>query len=561
MKFWKVRPAAMILLLGWLLGSFTIAINAENGDFQTSGNVVIFDMVMEGEYVYIAGSASQNRGSLQSGSLDLSGGLKDIYLAKYNLAGNLIFEALVGGENDDSAFGLVVQEGVMYVLGETWSQQFPSAPGSAGEDDAVIFAVTADGSQIQWARRIGGSDQDSGRAIAIQDNALFITGISWSADLVAGEARGDADGFLARMDLSGGLAWVKVFGGSALDAPYDLALSSDQIWVTGQTFSNNFGGTVRGGGDIFVVQYDQAGNNEFSGLYGSRQEEIGFSIELTDDGSIYISGATQSADFPIAMGEFSGGSDGVLLKIGNDGTLEFAVYLGGSGIDYGYDSGLLPNGDILVGGMTGSLQFPLGFSEELSSLGGNDAFLVQVNPSGQLTDVWQIGGSQDDRATELLISSNGVWLAGQFSDLPSPYLYLLPLENLTEVILPTSQAPVPTATRGVTATPFPTETPVPTITPTPEPDTVFPSPTDIQVNVSSPMASITSTNEIDSLQASPTLEGSNNITNSSSDAKDEISSEEDSQKNGQSYILPALGAVFLIGLVVVIIFWNRSKRQ
>lgn len=561
MKFIKIKPAAIILIIGWLLGCFTIPVIAETGDFQTTGNLVIYDMAIEGENIYLAGSASNYSGQLQAGSLNLSGGLKDIYLAKYDLDGNLLFEALIGGENDDSAFGLVVQQGVMYVLGETWSQQFPGAPGNAGEDDALVLSVAADGSQVQWARRIGGSDQDSGRAIALQGSSLYLTGISWSSDLVAGAAKGNADAFLARLDLSGGLEWLKVFGGSNLDVPYDLVLSPEKIWVTGQTFSNNFGGTVRGGGDIFAVRFDQSGNNEFSGLYGSRQEEIGFSIDLADDGSIYISGATKSADLPSAIGEYSNEFDGLLIKLNNAGDLQFSTYMGGTGIDYGYDSSLLPNGDIMVSGMTGSPLFPLGFSDELASLGGSDAFVVQVNSSGQMVDVWQVGGSQDDRATEILVTSNGVWLSGQFSDQANPYLYKLSPDNLGNVILPTSQPTLPTATLAVTATSLPTETPNPTFTYTPLPGNEFPSLTITEMNTSTPTVPTVFPTENESTMASATIEVSENEDKLHETEPIEIQVEADNLEEKSSTSIFIYFGITIIVLMIGFVFWRRFKRS
>lgn len=561
MRIIDTKAAVVLLLTGWLLGCFTIPVTAEIGDFQTTGNVVIYDMAIEGENIYLAGSASNYASQLQAGSLNLSGGLKDIYLAKYDLGGNLLFEALIGGENDDSAFGLEVQQGVMYVLGETWSKEFPGAPGNAGEDDALVLSVSADFSQIQWARRIGGSDQDSGRAIAIKGSLLYLTGISWSSDLVTGDAKGNADAFLARIDLTGGMDWLKVFGGSNLDVPYDLVLSSDKIWVTGQTFSNNFGGTVKGGGDIFVVRFDLAGNNEFSGLYGSRQEEIGFSIDLAEDGSIYISGATKSPDLPMAIGEYSDSFDGLLIKLNNIGELQFATYMGGSGIDYGYDSDLLPNGDILVSGMTGSPLFPNGFSEELSSMGGSDAYVVQVNSAGQMINVWQIGGSLDDRATEILVTSNGVWMSGQFSAQANPYLYKLSVDDLEEVVLPTSQPPIPTATKAITSTPFPTETPVPTLTNTPLPGTEYPTPTITEMNSSTATATVLLVDEGETVEATTTPEITGNENDLQETKSVDIQVESGSQEERNSTSLFIYIGLAIILVIIGLVLWRGSKRN
>lgn len=560
MKFNRIKPAIIIFMIGWWLTTIFVPAKGENGVFQSIGQVTIYAIAMEGENIYLAGSATNKADGLISGGLDLAGGLKDIYLAKYDLQGNLLYEALIGGSNDDSAFGISVHQGVMYVVGESWSQDFPGAPGNVGEDDAIIFAISADGSQVQWARRLGGSDQDSGRALEIQNDSIYLTGISWSSDLVAGEARGNADGFLARMDLSGQLNWLEVFGGSGLDAPYDLKVGSDEIWLTGQTFSNNFGSGVRGGGDIFAARFNFDGTLGLANLYGSRQEEIGYSISLGNDGSLYIGGATQSADFPSALGSLSGKYDGLVVKIDPSGSLIQASYMGGSEIDYAYAIETLPNGNVLVSGMTASSTFPLGFTNPVSSLGGNDAFAVQLNSDGQISDVWQLGGAQDDRATEFIVTSTGLWLSGQFSDQTIPYLSFLTLDGLSNVNLPTNPAPIPTATKGITATPFPTETPVPTLTNTFAPGSVTNTPE--VLNTPAPTSTLISTEEGDEQPTSTQMNGMATNQNGETDNTPASTQSTDivaeTENSSMGYILPI---IIILSLIIIAYFWLRNKNK
>jgi hypothetical protein len=556
----KHRSIAVILfILSFLFsGSYTSGL-VGGVDTQQTIRLSVFDFTTENDYIYIVGSAINYAGSLPPGSLNLSSGMKDIYVLKMQKDGTPVFQALIGGSNDDEAYGVVVRQGVVYVLGETWSDDFPGAPGNAGESDVIMFALAADGSQILWSRRLGGSDQDAGRALKLQNDSLYLTGITWSQNLVQGAAKGDADGFLARVDLSGDLKWLQVFGGRALDAPFDLAVSGQAVWVTGQTFSNNFGTGTKGGGDIFAARFGLDGNQQFVGLYGGREEDIGFGITLGNDNSLYLSGATQSSGLPGAMGSFSGRIDALLMRISPTGELLASTYLGGSEIDYAYAGEMLPNEHILITGMTGSPQFPLGSDSGANSLGGNDAFLAQLNADGQVVSVWLIGSSADDRATDFIVMEDGVWLMGNFPEGRLPYADFVPAEDLTNLVLPTNPPPLPTATMGFTATPQPTETPIPTLTATMEPGVEIPSVTATQ----SPLLTESVLDETEEMtQDSNTQQSATELPagdQKSAATAVPISSPAEENNGVNTFILVLVGLVIALA-VIGIFFWNKSKR-
>jgi len=548
-----------ILLLSILFSVTALPAQAEIGDQQQSTRLSVFDITTENDYIYIVGSAINFAGSLPPGSLNLSSWMKDIYVLKMQKDGTPVFQALIGGSNDDEAYGVVVRQGVVYVLGETWSDDFPGAPGNAGESDVIMFALAADGSQILWSRRLGGSDQDAGRALKLQNDSLYLTGITWSQNLLPGAAKGDADGFLARVDLSGDLKWLQVFGGRALDAPFDLAVSGQAVWVTGQTFSNNFGTGTKGGGDIFAARFGLDGSQQFVGLYGGREEDIGFGITLGNDNSLYLSGATQSSGLTGAMGSFSGRIDALLMRISSTGELLATTYLGGSEIDYAYACELLPDGHILITGMTGSPQFPLGFDSAANSLGGNDAFLAQLNTDGQVVSIWLIGSSADDRATDFIVMQDGVWLMGTFPEGRLPYADFVPAEDLTNLVLPTNPPPLPSATMGFTATPQPTETPILTLTATMEPGVEIPSVTATQSTLLT--ESVTDeteemTQDSNTQQFSTVLPGGDQ---KSAATTEPISSPAKENNGVNTFILVLVGLVISIALIGLLI-WSKSKR-
>jgi hypothetical protein len=428
---------------------------------QASSRIDVYAMTVEdGEYIYVAGDAVNMSAQLLAGSLNLGGGGLDIYAAKLRRDGSPVYQAIIGGRADDTAYSVAVRQGVLYILGETWAGDFPGAPGNAGENDAVVLALSADGGSVLWARRFGGSDQDSGRAIIVSGNDLYLTGITWSIDFVAGSARGDADGFLGRLDRSGALQWMKVFGGAGLDAPFGLAAGDAGIWVTGETLSPNLAGEPLGEGDIFALRYGLDGARQFGALYGGAGEDIAYAAAPGPDGSLYLAGETQSAGLAGAAGQFSGATDALLMRLGADGTLQSTAYLGGAGQDSGMALAVLPNGDALIAGRTRSEDFPT----SAAGLGGRDAFLAQVSPDGEVVYASRQGGPANDSLYGMGLTTDAVALAGSFSAGTPAYLLLVPKAGLPEIILPTAAPPQPTATTAPTATAQPTETAGPTIT-------------------------------------------------------------------------------------------------
>ena len=460
------KSLSIILLLSVLLIFTSGNIQAEYTEVQDDTRISAYALAVEGDFIYIAGDATGLSGQLPDGSLDLSGSMQDVWLVKMRSDGTPVYQAIIGGSNDDTAYSLAVRQGVVYLSGETWSDDFPGAPGNAGEDDAFVMALAADGSRVLWARRFGGSDQDSGRALALRDQSLYLTGVTWSQDFVPGLAKGDADGFLARMDLSGALQWMQVYGGRSLDASNALAVNDNAVWVAGQTFSNNFGGPYHGGGDAFAARFTLNGIQETVRLYGGREDDMAFAIALTADGGAYLTGATQSTQFSDAGGSFSGSIDSYVLKIDSSGQALNTEYLGGTGFDYGYDVSVLPGGDALIVGSTTSPQFPIGYGKAPASFGGEDAFIVHFSPSNGIQSVLLKGGENDERALRAAFSSNGLWLAGRFSNDTTPHSLFVPATELQGILLPTPVSLLPTATLALTATSQPTETPIPTATST-----------------------------------------------------------------------------------------------
>ncbi len=172
-----------------------------------------------------------------------------------------------------------------------------------------------DASDLTYATFLGGSSRESGNSVAVDGiGAAYVTGYSYSTDfsttpgVLYTTTNGSADVFVVKVNPTGtALTYVTFVGGSNGDWGGDIALDGvGSAYVTGRTESSNFPitsgafDTTYGGGDAFVVKLDPSGNTlEFSTFLGGSESDSAFALAVDSGGGIYIGGATISADFPV----------------------------------------------------------------------------------------------------------------------------------------------------------------------------------------------------------------------------------------------------------------------
>ncbi|MGV3722205.1 MAG: SBBP repeat-containing protein, partial [Actinomycetota bacterium] len=142
------------------------------------------------------------------------------------------------------------------------------------------------------------------------------------------------------------------------------------------------------------------------------------------DGSVFVTGFTDSTDFPTTgSGAAQGGGDAFVTKLSPDGsTVLFSTYLGGSGADAGRGIGVDAAGRVTVSGATDSEDFPTtgGFQPNLG--GGSDGFVVRLSSNGaNLEFGTYLGGSGNDGATRLTLDpDSNVYLTGYTNSVNFP---------------------------------------------------------------------------------------------------------------------------------------------
>jgi uncharacterized protein (TIGR03437 family) len=141
-------------------------------------------------------------------------------------------------------------------------------------------------------------------------------------------------------------------------------------------------------------------------------------VAADSQGNIYVAGSTESSAFPATPGalqtQLLGSSDAFIAKFSSSGALIWATYFGGSGYDIATCAGVDPAGNVLVAGETESKDLPVLHAFQNSLKGGDNAFVLKLNPAGQIVYSTYLGGSANDRANALAVDSAGsVYLAGK----------------------------------------------------------------------------------------------------------------------------------------------------
>ncbi|MGH2544797.1 MAG: SBBP repeat-containing protein, partial [Ardenticatenaceae bacterium] len=187
------------------------------------------------------------------------------------------------GSGTDYGWDVAVDgDGNAYVTGMTDSSDFPTTPGAYdtsynGNSDAYVVKISADGSELLYATFIGGSALDQGSKIAVDDMGnAYVAGYTYSADFPTTPGAfdpeyngGDFDAFVVKLNASGdALSYASYLGASGADFANGIAVHGDgSAFITGYTESADFPATegaydnsYNGGGDIMVVRVSPPGD-------------------------------------------------------------------------------------------------------------------------------------------------------------------------------------------------------------------------------------------------------------------------------------------------------------
>lgn len=426
--------------------------------FGNSGNDNANSIALDGlGNIYVTGSFS--------GMVDFDPGAgiatltatgdEDIFIARYDPSGNYGYaKAMEGSSMSVSAGNDIVVDGSgnIYITGY-FEDIVDFDPGaavatliSAGEADVFIAKHDAMGNYV-YAKRIGGTDDDSGAGIGIDASGnVYVTGFfTGTADFDPGAgttnltSAGFTDIFVAGYDASGNYAYANRFGSTSLDFGRDIAVDA-----TGNTYvTGHFDGTVdfdpsngsaalttAGGDDVLIARYDASGNYVYAKAVGGGGIDNGNSIAINGSGNAYVTGIFGfTADFDPGAGTATLTIQGNKLNafvcgFTNTGNYIQAIQLGRySDIlisDLGYAVAVDASGNTYITGFfADTVDFDPGVgTANLISAGGRDIYIAKYDPLGNYVYAKPIQGAGGVGNAGFGIAVDGtgnVYITGYFS--------------------------------------------------------------------------------------------------------------------------------------------------
>ncbi len=246
------------------------------------------------------------------------------------------------------------------------------------------------------------------------------------------------------------LEFSDLLGGSNLEEGTGITIDDKgNTYITGSTTSidfpvtsnavqNIFGGSDEfGRGDAFVAKYSPDGTLIYATYIGGSGADFGTDIAVDITGDIYVTGNTNSVDFPTVNalqntyggGEFSG--DAFVVKLSNDGSnILYSTYLGGQDNDFSSGISVDNNGNTYITGDTGAvLRFPIqplvgvgnfpttenALQNTLINEFNRDAFVSKISTDGsQLIYSTLLGGNDTEVSQDITVDNSGnVYITGE----------------------------------------------------------------------------------------------------------------------------------------------------
>jgi hypothetical protein len=390
---------------------------------------------------YVGGWTESSDFPVVSGYQGSSSGRIDGFVAKINSIGQLQFSTYLGGSSEDRVLALTVSgASVITVAGHTTSSNFPTASPAfaslAGGRDAFVSRLSATGNSLLFSTFLGGSGNDAALGIAVDPGGtVVVVGETGSTNFptqyaLSSTNAGGVDGFVTRLSSSGAMLSGTYFGGASDDRIRAVAVSPDgNLHVTGATASSNLLAvnapypSLRGSMDAFYARFNAPANGLAVSTYlggsggTSLNEESGYGIVIDTTGRAWIAGVTPSADFPGVSGgyqsSYGGGvSDAFVAVFSTGTTMDWATYIGGTGLDAA-TSIAAGSGFVGLAGYTTSTNLPLSGALQTARAGEYDAFWAAFPTTSTMPlYISYLGGTGSDSAVAAAASGSSLTIAG-----------------------------------------------------------------------------------------------------------------------------------------------------
>jgi hypothetical protein len=422
------------------------------------GSVLIGGQTASANFPVTAGAFQRKYGGEPAGSGNPGLVSGDCFLTRLSADGaRVIGSTFFGGSRQErSVYGMELDShGDIVFCSLTRSRDLPVTPGAyrtsyaGGLSDMFAAKISKDLRRLIWCTYIGGSDDETpqgGVALDSQDDVCIVGSTDskdfpTTPDAYQTSLNGGRDAVIVKLKADGSnLAFSTLLGGetSVEEPPVEEILGAridrrGRVQVAGHTNASDFPTTpdapqkASGGGvDMFIATISSDGKQLLHSTYwgGSGNESVEHRLAMLQDGSLLVSGATASEDFPTTPRAFrrdlKGLGDGFLVKLaGSHSIMDFSTLAGGSGTDRFFMPTVDPRGNIWMVGYTSSKDFPVTADAIQKTYGGGatDGIVVVFSSDGsRLLYATYLGGSGDDGIRSMTFGPKGqVYIVGETS--------------------------------------------------------------------------------------------------------------------------------------------------
>jgi hypothetical protein len=218
-------------------------------------------------------------------------GTADVFISKYDSAGNRLWSALFGSTEVDESFGITCDaSGNVFVTG--WCSGSIDGTPYLGNGDNFLAKYSSSGQQL-WLKQWGTGNKDTGYAVATDAAGnVYVSGYT-TGPLYGVSPLGNRDYFLAKYDASGNFLWGKHDGTSGHDQGWGAATdAAGNVYVAGETGESLNGNSYQGMLDVFLTKYNPSGTRLWTAQYGTTADDLARGVAVDTNGTVYVAGYT-----------------------------------------------------------------------------------------------------------------------------------------------------------------------------------------------------------------------------------------------------------------------------
>lgn len=381
-------------------------------------------------------------------------GLADGFVAIYNQNGSLKWVKLFGGNQNDRVHAADINsKNEIYVTGHFEDSITVENLGlkSKGLRDIFIAKLDSTGKLI-WLKSFGThADEQSSSLVADENGDFYLSG-SFKSQLQFGSVSLSSsnvfsESFIAKFDNNGNAIWGINSSSQKVNGINSLALSPDDDIAFCGSFSLSYsiGGknisTASPDGEILIGKIDKNGNVKWLKSAGGPYEDNANGIAVSKEGNIAITGYSLGvSNFDNFQISNSGYNDAFVALYDSSGSCKWAVECGGSGLDIGYGVCFDNNENIYATGM-----FDRRMKVENIEITGQDfdIFSLSLNMNGDLRWLKQSGDLSTDCGLGIVVDNdNNIFTTGYYMFRAYFGNILLPIGNAEDIFLSKMNPPV-----------------------------------------------------------------------------------------------------------------------